>query len=379
MAFNGSGTFARIHNWVTDKANSVKITASRMDTEDDGFATGLSNTICRDGQSTISANIPFNSKKITGLAAGTTAGDSVRYEQVGLLAVANTFTADQTIRSTDAGATIGPRIILDRNSASPAASDLLGAVVFSGRNDAAETVNYGRIYGHLVDPADATEDGRLNIQTMVAGTITTNVVVQSGVYVGSATGGDKGAGTLNAVSLYEDGTALSAKYARLASTNAFTGNIEFGDFSATGATSGKLIDTTSGGSNMDSSRADSAALSHFKFYNTNGQVGSIQTSGSATAYNTSSDARDKIDMGIETDALSKLSAVPIHRARFKADPEGTERPMFFAHELQVALPEAVTGEPDGPERQMVDHSKAVPTIWAAMQDLLARVEALESA
>jgi hypothetical protein len=86
MAFNGSGTFARIHNWVTDKANSVKITASRQDTEDDGFATGLSNTICRDGQSTISANIPFNSKKITGLAAGTTAGDSVRYEQVALVA-----------------------------------------------------------------------------------------------------------------------------------------------------------------------------------------------------------------------------------------------------------------------------------------------------
>ena len=32
--------FTRVHNWVTDKANSVKITASRQDAEDDGFASG---------------------------------------------------------------------------------------------------------------------------------------------------------------------------------------------------------------------------------------------------------------------------------------------------------------------------------------------------
>jgi hypothetical protein len=50
MAFNGTGTFVRIYNWVQDKANSIKITASRMDTEMDGFATGLSNCIVKDGQ-----------------------------------------------------------------------------------------------------------------------------------------------------------------------------------------------------------------------------------------------------------------------------------------------------------------------------------------
>jgi hypothetical protein len=59
MAFNGSGTFVRVHDWTTDKANTVAVTASRMDSEDDGFATGLTNTICRDGQSTTTARIPF--------------------------------------------------------------------------------------------------------------------------------------------------------------------------------------------------------------------------------------------------------------------------------------------------------------------------------
>jgi hypothetical protein len=68
MAFNGSGVFARLYNWATDAANAIDIEAARMDAEMDGFATGLSNTITRDGQSTITADIPFNGNKITGLA-----------------------------------------------------------------------------------------------------------------------------------------------------------------------------------------------------------------------------------------------------------------------------------------------------------------------
>lgn len=71
MAFNGSGTFVRIHNWLQDRSNGIKVRADRMDAEDDGFAAGLSNCIARDGQSTISADIPFNNKKITGLADAT--------------------------------------------------------------------------------------------------------------------------------------------------------------------------------------------------------------------------------------------------------------------------------------------------------------------
>lgn len=76
MAFNGSGVFSRIYNWVTDKNNTVPITASRMDAEMDGFATGLSNCLTKDGQQTVTANIPFNSNKITGLGDPTSAQDA---------------------------------------------------------------------------------------------------------------------------------------------------------------------------------------------------------------------------------------------------------------------------------------------------------------
>lgn len=59
MPFNGSGTFSRLYSWVTDRNEGRKIVADRHDAEDDGFATGLSNCICRDGQSTTTARIPF--------------------------------------------------------------------------------------------------------------------------------------------------------------------------------------------------------------------------------------------------------------------------------------------------------------------------------
>ncbi len=76
MAFSG-GTFSRIHNWVTDKANLVKITASRFDAEMDGMATGLSTCILKDGTQTITDHIPFNGKKITGLGDAAAATDAM--------------------------------------------------------------------------------------------------------------------------------------------------------------------------------------------------------------------------------------------------------------------------------------------------------------
>jgi len=82
MAFNGSGTFERIYNWVNDKANGYKITASRMDGEFDGIASGLSQCITKDGQTTISANIPMSNYKFTGLGNGSSRTDSIALGQV---------------------------------------------------------------------------------------------------------------------------------------------------------------------------------------------------------------------------------------------------------------------------------------------------------
>ena len=44
MGRNAAGTFTRVHNWVTDKNNSVKITAARFDAENDEFASALTSS-----------------------------------------------------------------------------------------------------------------------------------------------------------------------------------------------------------------------------------------------------------------------------------------------------------------------------------------------
>ncbi len=83
--FNGTGTYVReygVGGWVIDKGNSVPITASRMDTEMDAMATALSTCITKDGQTTITANLPMNSKKFTGLAVGSARTDSITLGQV---------------------------------------------------------------------------------------------------------------------------------------------------------------------------------------------------------------------------------------------------------------------------------------------------------
>jgi len=59
MPYNGAGTFNREHDWTEDRDNAININAERMDEEMDGMAAGLSNAICKDGQTTTTASIPF--------------------------------------------------------------------------------------------------------------------------------------------------------------------------------------------------------------------------------------------------------------------------------------------------------------------------------
>jgi hypothetical protein len=76
------------------------------------------------------------------------------------------------IESTDAGASTGPFLELYRNSASPAAADLIGAITFSGEDSGGNTTNYATILGRIDDPTDTTEDGSLVIRGNIAGTMT---------------------------------------------------------------------------------------------------------------------------------------------------------------------------------------------------------------
>jgi hypothetical protein len=112
------------------------------------------------------------------------------------------------------------------------------------------------------------------------------------------------------------------------------------------------------------------------FYNPNGAVGSITTSGSATAYNTSSDYRLKEDVQPMVGAAERVLALNPVNFAWKVD--GSRVDGFLAHEAQEVVPHAVTGEKDGEEMQSIDHSKLVPLLTAALQDALRRITILES-
>lgn len=67
MAFNGAGVFNRLYSWVTDRGNGIKIDSTRMDAEMDGMATGLTTCITKDGQTTVTANLPMATFRHTGV------------------------------------------------------------------------------------------------------------------------------------------------------------------------------------------------------------------------------------------------------------------------------------------------------------------------
>jgi hypothetical protein len=79
------------------KAAAVKITASRMDATLDDIASALTQSLSKDGQTVPTANLPMGGYKLTGLAAGNAAGNSVRYEQLA-----------ETINPASANLTLGP-------------------------------------------------------------------------------------------------------------------------------------------------------------------------------------------------------------------------------------------------------------------------------
>jgi len=122
---------------------------------------------------------------------------------------ANTFTADQTITSTDAGAAVGPKLILDRDSASPAVSDVLGAIDFVGEDSGGADETYARIQAEILDPTAATEDGTISFYAVTAGSLASRRLrVGPGLIVGSPTGGDQGGGTVNATGYYVNGSLM---------------------------------------------------------------------------------------------------------------------------------------------------------------------------
>jgi hypothetical protein len=113
-------------------------------------------------------------------------------------------------------------------------------------------------------------------------------------------------------------------------------------------------------------------------------VGTIIMNAGGTAYNTSSDYRLKENVVANWDATTRLKQLNPVRFNFIADADTTVDG-FLAHEVQSVVPEAITGthnevDDDGnPVYQGIDQSKLVPLLVKTIQELEARITALETA
>lgn len=209
----------------------------------------------------------------------------------------------------------------------------------------------------------------------------------TGVFVGTngASYTTGGIGTANEATIYSVGNVGLAfgtnttERMRIDSS----GNLLVGTTasSITSATSGTIINSIG---YTDSKRNSTAASSHLQFYNPNGLCGYIYTSGTSTAYLTSSDYRLKENVTDITGATERLKQLNPVRFNFIADADTTVDG-FLAHEVQDVVPEAISGTKDAvdddgnPVYQGIDQSKLVPLLVATIQELEARIAALESA
>ena len=132
---------------------------------------------------------------------------------------------------------------------------------------------------------------------------------------------------------------------------------------------------------------------HMRFYNTNGQVGYISTTNSATAYITSSDYRLKENIDYDWNATSRLKQLKPVRFNWISDDSNTVIDGFLAHEVSSIVPEAISGEKDAvytaedaanneyvegdAKYQGIDQSKLVPLLVKTIQELEARITTLE--
>ena len=369
--------------------------------------------------------------------------------------------AQLTLQSTDADSSSGPQLTLKRDSSSPADNDSIGKIKFISENDASEVVTYAEIYPTTPDVSNGTEDGQLHIDTMVAGTSRSRVKLMpaetvlnensidldfrvetdgdthaifaegSTNRVGIGTSSPTGKLTVDGGSIHLGNDGEAVVFGSDTNTNnAIFGNassnfvammtsgsermrinssgfiyVNTGGAEPSASQVGVRITGTQNENFWKSSNSGTSGYNQFLFFNGNGNVGNITTSGSATSFGTSSDYRLKENVNYTWDATTRLKQLKPARFNFIADADTTVDG-FIAHEVQSVVPEAITGEkdamtkevlyvdgdeiPDGKKvgdvkeasqiaPQGIDQSKLVPLLVKTIQELEARITALENA
>jgi hypothetical protein len=264
-------------------------------------------------------------------------------------------------------------------------SDLSGIVEIQNNGTTAMTVTGGNV-GIGVVPNGIS---KLQLQTATNGNVTaltwSDNITDTG-YLGVRSGGgiSMWAGGFLA---FGSGSGTFSEKMRIDSS----GNLLVG----TTSSSGRLtVYTLSGVGQYIKVQEISPTVMQFR--NAQDLGGSITiASGGSTSFNTSSDYRLKENIAPMIGALDTVAKLKPVTYKWKAD--GSDGQGFIAHELQAVIPDCVTGEKDAveivddldadgkkigtkevPRYQGIDTSFLVATLTAAIQELNAKVTALEA-
>lgn len=161
-----SGSVAGVAAYITAVSESTTpdtaLIFGTRDAADAGVAATEAMRITSDGRVGIGTTSPTSLLEVSGTGVGlrivsTAAGDAV------------------TIESTEAGVSAGPDLALYRNSASPAADDDLGGILFDGEDSAGNRTTYAKVFAEIGNTSNGSEDGKIHIQTMSGGTLANRV------------------------------------------------------------------------------------------------------------------------------------------------------------------------------------------------------------
>ena len=172
--------------------------------------------------------------------------------------------------------------------------------------------------------------------------------------------------------------------------NYFAGTISSGAITSTGTTkisgSHSSTITTPNINSFGALSAGTAYNYHIMFKQADGTVrGQITNNIYGTQYTTSSDYRLKENVQPLSSSTSRTLALNPCTFEWIDDADNNSIEGFLAHEVAAIVPEAVVGTKDAldadgnPEYQTIDQSKLIPILVKTIQELEARITALESA
>ena len=226
---------------------------------------------------------------------------------------------------------------------------------------------------HLAKALSSTQTNMLQIQN--TGIFTWGIGVDNAVSSSSLLIQSGGAGGTTRLALDSSGNLL------VGTTSQTPG---YGNTNTGQQLGGSSVSTFSRGATdfvivCNQNTPDGSTYYQMQFRVSNVSKGSITSTASATAYNTSSDYRLKENIAPMTGALAKVTQLKPVTYKWKED--GSDGEGFIAHELAEVKPDCVTGEKDAVDEngdikpQGIDTSFLVATLTAAIQELKVIVDA----